>query len=162
MYPIASVNRRSGTRSRPEAPVALFDEFVGCRSLHGHPALRLDGLPELPHRECLSVFGAGFACDVLFDQGAPHIVDPQGERFFRRAEADFRPGHLNVFNVAPEEKPRDRVEAENVVEASHFLDPIRTEPEFIAAMDVIRAEIAAQKEQLEAMEANGELPVLSE
>ena len=44
------------------------------------------------------------------------------------------------------------------LERSHFLDPLRSEPEFVAAMDVIRAEMAAQLAELEAMEASGELP----
>ena len=43
---------------------------------------------------------------------------------------------------------------------NHFLDQIRTEPEFIAAMDVISADMAAQLEQLKEMERNGEFPTL--
>lgn len=43
---------------------------------------------------------------------------------------------------------------------NHFLDPIRAEPEFIAAMDVIRADLVAQLEQLKEMERNGESPTL--
>ncbi len=41
---------------------------------------------------------------------------------------------------------------------SPFLDPIRGEPEFIAAMDVIRADLAAQLAGLNEMERRGELP----
>ena len=46
------------------------------------------------------------------------------------------------------------------LEVSHFLDPIRSEPEFLAAMDVIRADVARQRAELEEMERNGELPPL--
>ena len=46
------------------------------------------------------------------------------------------------------------------LDKSPFLDPIREEPEFIAAMDIIRTELAAQRARLEEMEQNGELPSL--
>jgi hypothetical protein len=46
------------------------------------------------------------------------------------------------------------------LEDNRFLDPIRSEPEFIAAMDIIGADLAAQREQLKEMERNGELPTL--
>lgn len=46
------------------------------------------------------------------------------------------------------------------LESSHFLDPIRSEPEFIAAMEVIREELARQRSELEEMERNGDLAPL--
>ena len=45
---------------------------------------------------------------------------------------------------------------------SPYLDPIRSEPEFIAAMEVIRDDLARQRAELEEMERNGELPPLPE
>ena len=46
------------------------------------------------------------------------------------------------------------------IEESPFLDQIRSDPEFIAAMDIIRADRAAQLERVRAAERNGELPAL--
>ena len=46
------------------------------------------------------------------------------------------------------------------IDGNHLLDPIRDEPEFIAAVEIIRADLAAQLEQLKVMERNGELPAL--
>ena len=46
------------------------------------------------------------------------------------------------------------------IEESPFLDPIRSDPKFVAAMDIIRADRAAQLERVREMERNGELPAL--
>ena len=46
------------------------------------------------------------------------------------------------------------------IEKSPFLDPIRSDPKFVAAMDIVRADRAAQLERLREAERNGELPAL--
>ena len=64
---------------------------------------------------------------------------------------------LDAFTSAVEDGYRNT----EWLERSPFLDPIRSEREFIAAMDVIRADLAAQRSHLEAMERRGELPAIA-
>ena len=46
------------------------------------------------------------------------------------------------------------------IEISPFLEPIRNSPEYAAAVEVARQDLAVQAERIRAMQESGELPTL--
>jgi TolB-like protein/Tfp pilus assembly protein PilF len=48
------------------------------------------------------------------------------------------------------------------IDRSPFIDSIRSDPDFVAAMEIIRADFAAQRAELDELERNGDLPTSSQ
>ena len=156
--------------TRNEQPEALLD-FVKTHALEMFD----NESPEVPPQGAMLVADAAWAlgetgeaaqADKLVELGLEIVRNGPCHAYFgygvEIADVDMYAvqGNHRFALEALTQAVKDGYRNPEWLERSRFLDPLRSDPEFISAMDVIRAELAPQAAQLEEMERNGELPAL--